>query len=779
MLRESAGIRAAGPCKAFRTAVPGTCGGRGRHGVNLLDMASSFTAAHRRFARSAPAICEAMCLEAQFPAILGDIRPEDRFAGRAVWPAVGFRLFSGGDSECMGFYCNRGMIKAELDRKDLPASDRRRWCDLLEYWSPRATFNRIRAEDDALDRPGLAATVLHGNEFRGPMIGNYVYRASGITLDFSRLLKTGIPGMIARVEKLAASAKSPDARSVYQGMRICLSVLCSVCRFYARQAGAMAMSTLDSRRREELLAMSLDLSAITQRRPKTLSEAIQLFWLYALVANADNFGRMDVYLAGFCARDLESGRLDEAGALGLLQALWRLIADEIPGWSGRIFVGGLGRPDEQASDRFALLAIEASRTVRKLMPQLSLRWHGGMNPALLDKALDAIGEGCVFPMLYNDEVNVPAMQEVFRVNRVKAEQYVASDCGEFGLDHASLGFPDGNLVLIRALLAALHNGMDPKSGAQAGLRTGTCEELAAFEDLWRAYSRQVEYFTDVIFDRLLPMFRVQEREVNALFPAMLTDDCLKRGRGLFSGVRHKGLLIEIYGTINVADSLTAIKREVYDRRVFSLADLVRMVDADFAGFEKERLLLLNAPKYGNDDEAADAMAQRVYSHICEAARANRKRLKLDFCLADLINAGGHVALGREMGALPDGRKAGEPLANANGPSNGRDLGGPTALLNSLVKLRPSAIGGQVQHLKFNREMFRKSRPKLEALLKTYFAGGGSQATIMALDRDALQQALKEPENHGDLIVRIGGYCERFVALPSELQADIIARTMYD
>ena len=747
--------------------------------MNLIDMASDFTAVHRRYEREAPAICEAMCLKAQFPAILGDIRPGDRFAGRVVWPAIGFRLFSGGGAECMGFYCNRGLIKAELDKKDLPAAERKRWSDLVEYWSTRATFNKIKAEDNVLDRPGLAATVLHENEFHGPKIGNYVYRASGINLDFNRLLKTGIPGMIARVEKLAAAAKSPDARSVYKSMRLCLSVLCNVCRFYSRQAGVMALSTPDSRRKEELLAMSMDLSAITQRRPKTMAEAIQLFWLYALLANADNFGRMDMYLGDFYACDLESKRLDNARALELLQALWRLIADEVPGWSGRIFVGGRGRPNEKAADDFALLAMEAARTVRKLIPQLSLRWHRDMNPALLDKALDAIGEGCVFPMLYNDDANVPAMQDVFRVNREKAEQYVASDCGEFGLDHASIGFPDGNLVLIRALVAALHNGMDPKSGAQMGMQTGTCEELATFEDLWRAYARQIEYFTGVLCDRMMPMYRVLEREINALFPAMLTDDCLKRGQGLFNGVRQKGLLIEIYGTINVADSLTAIKQEVFDRRTFSLPGLVRMVDADFEGFEKERLLLLNAPKYGNDDEAADAMAHRVYSHMCEAAKSNGKRLKLDFCLADLINAGGHVTLGGEMGALPDGRKAGDPLANANGPSNGRDLNGPTALLNSLVKLCPSAIGGQVQHLKFNREMFKESRPKLKALLKTYFANGGSQATIMAVDRDALQNAMKEPEKYGDLIVRIGGYCERFVSLPRDVQGDIIARTMYD
>lgn len=744
--------------------------------MNLIDSAEMFTATHRRYEHAAPAICEAMCLKAQYPAIFGDIRDNDCFAGRLIWPAIGFRLFS--NSGHMGYYCNRVIIQAELDKPDILPADRARWTEMLEYWSTRSTFDRIKALDDATARPGLSWMVRHENDFDGPKTANYTYRASGINLDFNRLLKTGIPGMMAETETLARAATGKaDCIEVYKGMRLCLDVLSDSCCYYAAQARTMAKSALDVRRKEELLEMGRALDAITQRAPNTLAEAIQLFWLYALMANADNFGRMDVYLGDFYVRDIESGRLDEARALELLQGLWNLIADEIPVWSARIFIGGCGRPNEQAADRFALLAIEAGRTVRRLIPQLSLRWYSGMNPALLNKALDAIGEGCVFPMLYNDDVNVPAFQNVFNVSREEAEQYVASDCGEFCLDHASIGFPDGNLILALALIAALHNGIDPASGKPMGLQTGTCDEFATFEDLWSAYARQIEYFAGIVLDRLAPMYQVLENEVNALLPAMLTDDCLKLGQGLFSGVRHKGLLIEIYGTINVADSFSAIKQEVYERRTFSLSRLVHMMDADFEGFEKERLMLLNAPKYGNDNDFADAMAERVYKHICSAVKESRARLKLDFCLADLINAGGHVSAGKEMGALPDGRKAGMPLANANAPSNGRDRQGPTALLNSMARLCPSDIGGQVQYLKLNRSLFKESRAKLDALLKTYFANGGSQATITVVDRDDLEKAMKNPEQFGDLIVRIGGYCERFVSLPRDLQEDIIARTL--
>jgi pyruvate-formate lyase len=380
-------------------------------------------------------------------------------------------------------------------------------------------------------------------------------------------------------------------------------------------------------------------------------------------------------------------------------------------------------------------------------------------------------------MLYNDDVNVPAIQHAFRARPEEAEQYIASDCGEFGLDHRSIGFPDGNLILARALVAALHNGTDPGSGKPMGLQTGPCEQFLTFEALWNAYARQVDFFVGVTLDRLVTLYKVVEEDIAALLLAMLTDDCLVRGQGLFRGVRHKGLLIEIYGTINVADSLAAIQEKVYERRVFDLPQLVRMVDADFVGYEGARQILLNAPKYGNDDPVADGMALRVYRHICSTVETHEERLKLDFCLADLVNAGGHISVGKGIGALPDGRKAGMPLANANGPTNGRDSRRPTALLSSLARLRPSGIGGQVQHLKVNRELFTRSRPKLEALLKTYFAKGGSQVTVVVVGKDELEKAMKEPENHRDLIVRIGGYCERFVSLSRDIQEEIVARTL--
>lgn len=751
-----------------------------------LHQSLAFTQAFQQAEAEHPARREAQCLKAQVPAILEPIRDGDAFAGRVLWPPVGFRFFSGPPH--MGYYCNERAVRAEMEREDLPEADRERWQELLRFWKERTTVARIRQAD----KIPLPADMVDGILFdfgqfndgqsipQSPSscVVSCSYRTSGINLDFDKLLQRGIPGLLQDVEaRHKAALGDEQVAALCDGMKTALGVLVVACRYYAGQAGSLVEQATDPVRRTDLIAMRDALQAITQRAPDSLREAIQLFWLYARLANVDNFGRMDVYLADFYDSDCKAGRIDDSGALALVQGLWRLIAEEISEWSGRIFIGGCGRRNEAAADRFALLAMEASSTVRAVGPQLSLRLHQGMNPALFTKALDVIGEGCVFPMLYNDDVNVPAFQQVFGVDRRESEQYLASDCGEFALDHRTIGFPDGNLITTQALELALRNGVDPASGKPMGLRTGACADFAGFDDLWTAYVRQIEHALDVVLDRFEPMYRVLDQETFAVFMALLFDDCLAQGKGLFSGARYKGLVVEIYGLINVADSLTAIQQVVFEQKRMRLDDLVRMMDADFAGYEKERHWLRNAPKYGNDHDVADDMAVKVYQHVCEAVKAHRKRLKLDYCLADLITAGGHIDLGKITGALPDGRLAGQPLANANSPSTGNDRLGPTALLNSLVKLHPSAIGGQVQYLKLDRELFTHSRDKLEALLKTYFANGGAQAMITVVNRDELENAMKEPEKHGNLIVRIGGYCARFVSLSLDYQQEIIDRTL--
>lgn len=203
-----------------------------------------------------------------------------------------------------------------------------------------------------------------------------------------------------------------------------------------------------------------------------------------------------------------------------------------------------------------------------------------------------------------------------------------------------------------------------------------------------------------------------------------------------------------------------------------------MLEKNFQGYETERKLLLDAPKYGNDLEEADAMAVRVHEHICRFTQAQARRVGLDTYLVVVINNSANTTLGHFTMASADGRLAGDALANANNPAGGTDTHGLTAMLNSLVRLKTDIHAGSVQNIKFSKEMFQKHYPQTRAALDVYFENGGSQIMINVLGRKDLEEALKHPEQYQNLIVRVGGFCARFVELSADVQKEVMSRTMY-
>jgi pyruvate-formate lyase len=754
----------------------------------MLDEMSAFTETYRRFEHAHPALREMECLRVQYPAVLGDIQDDDLFAGRTKGREPGFHSpigFRHSPSEPEnGFYCNNAVIEKELQREDLPAEWRGQLRDLLDYWCGRTTADAMRAKVKAL--PALAREIERlltvPSEFAG--------RTAGLILDFDKLLRLGIPGLKTELAAFRANAAMEKRDPVlYEAMTMALDLLIGVCRHYAEMAKAQAASSAP-RRKQELEAMAEALERITTSAPATFRETIQLWWLYVLLSSSDNFGRMDVFLGDAYAGDIDSGRLTEEQALTLMIGLYKIIEANIPNYQARILLGGIGRRNPASADRFTLLALEAYRVRRGTIPQLSLRCHKGMDRKIWATALDLIGLGGTMPMLYNDEVIIPSLANAFGVSREEATQYITSDCGEYHLEHRSLGAPNGNISLAKILEITLHNGTNAllvkaengnaaaPAGCQVGLATGQFSLFQDFEELWQAYCRQVDLTVQLQAERLATFYDAMDEAGPFLFESLLYDDCLPRGKGIFAGgARYTGLLNETYGNITASDSLTAIKDLVYDRKVITPKRLLAALDANWEGYQAERSLSKRAPKYGNDDPAADGMALRVHRHICHVMKKQAPRVHLDFFLADLVNVDGHVTLGRRVAASADGRANGEPLTNGNNPSGGSDRKGPTALLNSLAKLDPSNIAGQVQHMKFSREMFAKDREKLEQLLETYFSLGGPQAMITVVSRGDLEDALIHPEKHSDLVVRVGGFSARFVTLYRELQEEIISRTL--
>jgi pyruvate-formate lyase len=739
-----------------------------------FELELAFTDAYRGARDVHPAIREAQCLAVQFPAILQPIRSSDLLAGRVLPALVGFSPDEWG-SCAFGYYHLPDAIREALDHLEVDATMRARVDEMLAFWETESTAARVRNA-----YPNELATALPSDDWmNAPGVAFPLYRITGATVNYERLLERGIRGLRADVESRRETARDAgEPTGFFDGSMIALDVLSSVCRFYAGMALEM-ISTASTRRAVELTEMAAALEHVAERPPRTFREATQLFWLYALTGDLRNHGRMDVYLGPFLAADLTSGRLEEDEALAILKSLWQLMADRETRVHNRVIVGGRGRPNERESDRFAILAMEASRTVLEAEPQLSLRFYDGMDPALMAQARDVIAEGRTFPILYNDDVNIPAVMAAFDVDEEVATQYVPYGCGEYILEHRSIGTPSGVINLLKALEVTLTNGVDLTTGLPMGLALGRLSDFESFDDLWAAYTRQVEYFVGHLADQQALEYRVAAAQSPFLLLSLLYDDCLERGLGaLEGGVRYLGGTLETYGNVNTADSLLAIKELVFEREEISRETLLAAIAADFHGYEYERKLLRDVPKYGNDRQDADEMFLRVHDHVCTTTRAQADRVGLHSYLVVVINNAANSLMGQWTAASADGRGAGLPMNNGNAPSSGNDVAGATAMLNSIVKPRCDIHAGAVQNLKFSHGLMRDYRPMVDALLDTYFDNGGAQAMITVVGREELERALENPDQYRHVFVRVGGFSARFVDLAPNVQLEILNRTLY-
>ncbi len=741
--------------------------------TNDLRQEIQFTRVYRKHQHDHPARREAACLRAQFPAILGDIRDGDLFAGHLEFGAVGFSTQEqiGGT----GYFCHEKVLIDELQKKSIDLSYREDVHEMLLFWRKE---NTTQCVVDAFP-PELRKTLPTIDWENQPAVVFPIIRCAGSFIDYEKLLRLGIGGLRAEIVARCDAAKSAsDAVVFFDALLDALSLFSECCDHYSRQARALAI-TADPARAGELRRIADSLDLIRVGKPVHFHDAIQLSWLYSVMFSALEYGRMDVYLGDFLAADLAAGLLDEQEALRMVKSLWGLIRTMNVVVDGRVIIGGRGRRNEPNADRFALLAIEASRTVVDVLPQLTLRFYKGMNPRVMEAAYRSIGEGRTFPLLYNDDVNVPSVENAFRVDTRVAEQYVPLGCGEYVLDHMSFDTPSNNINLLKALEIALRDGVDPVSGRQMGPRTGRFEDFRGFEELFDAWKKQMRHFIEAAADQQVLQYKVIGDDMAFLFISALYDDCLERGAPLFGGgVRYLQGCLECYGNTNTADSLTAIKRLVYDTQQITPSRLLEALDNNFHGFESERRAMLACPKYGNDDDEADGMLVKVHDFTCDTVREQSRRVGLHSFLAVVINNAQNTTLASWVGASADGRKAGMAMANANNPTSGADTHGITAMINSILKPSPRAHAGSVQNLRFSKEAYRSENAKVMAMLDTYFERGGSQAMITVIGRGDLEKALREPQKYKDVFVRVGGFSARFVELPSNVQQEIISRTTY-
>ena len=741
-----------------------------------LQFEIDFTSAYRKAIAeyTHPAQIELACLKAQYPAIFMEIEDEDVLAGRIQFGLVGYGIQ--GQTGGTGYYIDEPRVAEALEFAEGNAKYREDLHDLLTFWKARNTYNLTLKNTP----PEIAAIIPTEQWKTQPVAASPIIRMAGSFIDFDKLVRIGIPGLQAELkEQLAKAETTGNDVVLYESMAGALMVLVDCIRYYRQQALDKEQAAQTPQRRKEMHDLARALTAIENQAPAGMLEALQLCWLYAMMCPLIEFGRMDEYIGDWYVHDIDHGIITGQEALKMTQTYFRLIDALDCETDGRVIVGGYGRRNPEHADRFCLVACEACRTVREILPQFTLRFNQETPQEVWDAAMRCIGEGRTYPLLYNDDTNIPNLMKAFDVDEERAKTYMPLGCGEIEFDHYSFGSPNGSLGTLKILELAVRGGYDPIAGDWLSIKTIPLTECESYDQFYENYKTHLHYFIEaqVKYERYLYDY------IGAMHPfmmvSMLYDGCLEKGRGLLNGgCAYLAGTLEMYGNVNAANSLAAIKKLVFEEQVLTAERLTEAMNHNFTGYERERRMLLDVPKFGNDQEYTDTIMADLHDFLCRTIRAQAPKGGLQSYLGVNINNAQNTTLGRWVGATPDGRKAGTPMANANSPAPGTDKSGVLATFNSMLKLANDNHAGMVQNVRFTKETWNHPGGQAQALVGDYFKRGGVQLMITVVGKDDLYQAMLQPENYQDLIVRIGGLSARFVNLKKDVQQEIYDRATY-
>jgi formate C-acetyltransferase len=594
---------------------------------------------------------------------------------------------------------------------------------------------------------------------------------------------------LGKKEELTAMAVAADALIAYAAR-------------HAARLRQMAAEQDDPLRKAELLRMAAICKHVPAQAPRTFWEALQYYWFVHVGVitelnpwDAFNPGRLDQHLYPFYKKECANGTLTRERAQELLQALWIKFnnhpAPPKTGVTGKesntyvdfalINLGGVTRQNSDAVNELTYLILDVVEEMRLLQPSAMCQISKKNPDRFVKRALEIVRTGFGQPSLFNTDAIV---QELVRQGKKveDAREGGASGCVEAGAFGRECYILTGYFNLPKILEITLNNGIDPQSGRKIGPATGDPTAFQTYDDLFKAYRSQLQYFIDLKIQGNNIIERIIARDMPAPFLSLLIDDCIANAKDYNDGgARYNTSYIQGVGLGSIADALTAVKYHVFDKRNCSMAELTAALSSDFEGHENLRVQLLETtPKYGNDLDYADEVMTSVFEAYYNAVN-NRPNTKGGVHRINLLPTTCHVYFGSITGALPDGRKAGTPLSEGISPVQGADRHGPTAVVKSAAKIDHIRTGGTLLNQKFLPQILASDDglQKLIHLIRAYFKLDGHHIQFNVVDGQQLRRAQKHPDEYRDLIVRVAGYSDYFVDLTAELQEEIIQRTAHD
>jgi len=592
-----------------------------------------------------------------------------------------------------------------------------------------------------------------------------------------------------------AYAKSQEL----QAMHLCASAIIRFAERHAAAARDLARQEADLQRRGELERIAEICTHVPAHAPRNFWEALQYYWFVHLGVTTelntwDAFcpGHLDRHLDPFYKAGLADGSLTRDQAAELLHCFWikfnnqpappkvGVTAEESGTYTdfAQINTGGIMADGSDGVNEVTYLLLDVIEEMRLLQPSSSIQVSKKNPDRFVKRAARIIRTGYGQPSIFNADLIV---QELVRMgkNVADARNGGSSGCVEVGAFGKEAFILTGYFNMPKVMEITLHNGVDPRTGDQIGPQTGDPTQFTSFEEFFAAYAAQVRHFIDIKIRGNNVIERLYALHMPAPFLSLLTDDCVARGLDYHEGgARYNTSYIQGVGLGTLADAMTVIKFHVFDKQTVTMAHLLAMLDADFTGFERERMLLLNkTPRYGNDDDYADRVMTDLFEVYFAAVEGHKNTRGGDYHI-NLLPTTVHVYFGSVIGATPDGRKAWTALSEGISPVQGADRCGPTAVVRSAAKLDHVRTGGTLLNQKFTPQLLQDEAglDGLVQLVRSYFKLDGHHIQFNVVDVATLRAAQQHPEDYRDLIVRVAGYSDYFCDLGKALQDEIIART---
>jgi len=668
---------------------------------------------------------------------------------------------------------------------------------VLPYWEGRSLRDNWRARVPAEAQAATANGVI-ANE-------NYTMSGPGhLVPDYPKLLRLGLKGIKEEIEHHVAELGSGSQKEKLDFYQACLLVCDAAIAFahrYSQLAEELMKSTADPLRRTQLQNIAQICRRVPEAPATGFREALQSVWFIQVTLQIESNGfaiapgRFDQYMYPFYQEDIESDRLTQVEALNLLECFFcklseinkiysnegtRLLAG--PAHGQALTLGGALPGGEEGTSEFTYLCLEADAEVRLVQPDMALRIGDSTPQKLLLKLGEVIRSGLGKHKIFGDQIATDSLIAI-GVAPEDAREWAALGCSEPVIPGMTNSWGNsGHLCLTKCLELALNNGCCRLTGRQLGPTTGDPQQFTSFADLMTAFRKQVEYFTTqlVISNNILDQLHAELAPLP--FVSLFISDCLTRGIEFNAGGARYNFTAPLgIGLITTADSLAAIKKLVFKKKSLTMPQLLAALENNFEGEEYLRQTLINqAPKFGNDDDCVDLLANEVL-HIWADCLQGYTNPRGGIWLPSLYTLTANIGFGEHCGATPDGRKAREPLNDNISPVHGRERKGPTAVARSVGKLDMVRIPhGAILNMRFSPSLLHgdEGLNKFADFIRGYVRLGGWHNQFNVVSTETLREAQKHPEEYRGLVIRVSGYCALFVELSPEVQEDIIARVEY-